>query len=104
MTKFTLVGSDDGKILKIDTIEHEGALWLVPEWVEVINPAGQEPKRAIRLTGLDFEDCPTPAADYLLKRSIPKHVLNGTTPPEKATGFVVVDRPVDNRLASRRPN
>lgn len=100
--KFTLVGSDNGKVWKIDTIEHEGALWLVPEWVEVTNPAGQEPKRAIRLTGLDYEDCPNPDADYFLRTPIPKGVLDGTTPPEKADGFVVVDRPSDDRVA--RPN
>lgn len=97
--KFTLVGSDDGKIWKIDTIEHEGELWLVPEWLEVTYPAGQLPKRAIRLTGLDYEDCPNPDADYFLKSPIPKAVLFGPTPPEEATGFVVVVRQDDRPKA-----
>lgn len=97
--KVTLVGSDDGNIWKIDTIEHEGALWLVPRWVEVINPTGQEPARAIRLTGLDFEASPTPDADYFLKTPIPKDILHGTGQPSAVDGFVVVDRAPDNRIA-----
>lgn len=99
--KTTLVGSDDGAIYKIDTIEHEGALWLVPIWVEVINPVGQEPGRAIRLTGLDYDDAPQEGIDFYLKMPIPKAILDGITPPEKAIGFVVVDRPIDDRLARK---
>lgn len=99
---FTLVGSDDGNIYKIDTIEHEGALWLVPEWVAVIDPVGQEPARAIRLTGLDYERSPNPDADHFLKTPIPKSILHERGQPKEGDGFVVVDRPIDNRVA--RPN
>lgn len=102
--KFTLVGSDDGVIYKVDTIEHEGALWLVPRWVEVIKPEGQEPARAIRLTGLEFEASPNPDADYFLKKPIPKAILHGTALPRPEDGLVVVDRVPDSRLASLRPN
>lgn len=101
--KLTLVGSDGGKVFLIDTIEHEGALWLVPEWVEVIDPPGQEPKRAIRLTGLDYEPSANPDADFALKTTVSIGILDGTTRPEEADGFLVVDRPDDNRLASKRP-
>lgn len=97
--KTTLVGSDDGSIYSIDTIEHKGALWLVPRWVEVTDPAGQEPARAIRLTGLDFEVSSVPNADYFLRNPIPKAILHGTALPSPEDGLVVVDRAPDSRTA-----
>lgn len=97
--KFTLVGSDDGAIYKIDTIEHEGVLWLVPEWVLVRDPEGQEPARAIRLTGLEFEEISHSEANYLVKHSIPKSVLFGPGLPEASSGFVVVVRQHDDRVS-----
>lgn len=97
--KLSLVGSDDGVIYSIDTIEHEGMLWLVTDWVEVIDPIGQEPARAIRLTGLEFEEIDHSGANYLVKRSIPKSVLFGPGLPEASTGFVVVVRVADSRVS-----
>lgn len=101
--KITVVGSDNGQVFRVDTIEHEGSLWLVPKWVEVLDPAGQEPARAIRLTGLPYQTAQIAGVDFYLQTPIPRGVLNGETPPEQAIGFVVVDRPADNRLASLRP-
>lgn len=98
--KFTLVPSEAGEIWTIDTIEHpKGVLWLVPRWVEVIDPVGQEPARAIRLSGLDYEASPTPAADYILKRTIPKGILLGTDQPSPEDALEVVDRVPDSRVA-----
>ena len=43
------VKSDDGKIYWIDTIEHEGGLWLVPKWLATTYPQTYKPARMIQM-------------------------------------------------------
>jgi hypothetical protein len=48
----TAVKSDDGKIYWIDTIEHEGGLWLVPKWLATTYPQMYKPARMIQMDTL----------------------------------------------------
>lgn len=90
----TAVGSDDGKIYTVDTIDHEGAFWLVPHWTI---PPGEGVRRPTRMIRLDRSAMlPAPPGypqDWVLQTPVPKAVLFGETPPEEAHGFEVVDRP-----------
>jgi hypothetical protein len=101
-----LVGTDVGTIDKVDAIEHDGALWLVPMWLE--NPAEglRKPMRMIRLDGPLQEAAGFGGADYILSSGhIPKEILEGQRPVEPATGFVVLDLPeIVLKLPDRKLN
>jgi len=86
----TLVGSaDEGSIWKIDTIEYDGGLWLVPQWLEVPSEGVTMPARIIPIDVLPHQKTEQGPADYLLTGPLPKSVLDGKT----TTGYVVVERP-----------
>ena len=55
------VGSDGGTIFKCDAIEHEGKLWLVPEWLDGTTKGTVRPARIICLRDLPIEN---PGAQY----------------------------------------
>jgi hypothetical protein len=86
----TLIGSDDGSIYTLDTIEIGGDLWIVPNWLEAPALGQRKPELIIRLDmpyqKLDgnFGD-----KDFLVQGSIPKSVLDGKIPPEIAHKYVV---------------
>lgn len=48
----TYVWCDNGEMPLIDTIEHEGGLWLVPKWLETPYPNMHRPARIIRMDAL----------------------------------------------------
>lgn len=74
----------------IDTIEHQGGLWLVPSWLETRGGKAQKPERIIRLDCLQYQSKPEGLAfDYVLNESIPQAVLDGQT----TAGYVVEVRP-----------
>jgi hypothetical protein len=91
----TGVGSDTGTIYKCDTIEHEGKLWLVPQWLDVPAKGVRKPRRLIRMDSLPHQPMTNPAygLDYILNDGIPKAVLEGTAPSEQADEFEIVDLP-----------
>lgn len=84
-----------GTIFKMDTIEHEGKLWLVPQWLENREEGWMTPARIILLDVLQHEDIRDSKlpADYNLNYPIPKAVLDGKTEEQSATEYVVVELP-----------
>lgn len=73
-----------------DTIEHEGKLWLVPEWLEATEEGWRTPARIILMEDLKQQPAPKGyPADFLLNEPIPKSVFDGQT----TDGYTVVDRP-----------
>ncbi|OPY78174.1 MAG: hypothetical protein A4E65_02390 [Syntrophorhabdus sp. PtaU1.Bin153] len=89
----TLVPIENEGIFLIDTIEHEGRLWLVPEWIDDMPKGGLcRPARLISLTHLPH----TPAlgkADYVLNALLPRAVLGGHVPPGSEQLYVVRELP-----------
>ncbi len=79
--KKAMVGNAEGnEIWQCDTIEHEGQLWLVPEWLQCLEEGWMTPARIIRLTGLKFQTTPDGKfGDYVLNEPIPKSVLQGAS-------------------------
>ena len=47
---------DTGEVKLIDTIEHEGSLWLVPKWLDTPYPGMQKPVRMICLPKEGLQD------------------------------------------------
>ena len=100
-----LVGTDVGTIDKVDAIEHDGALWLVPMWLENPVEGLRKPMRMIRLDGPLQDAKGFGDADYILSSGhIPKSVLESKT-AEQAVGFVVLDLPdIFLKLPDRKLN
>lgn len=84
----------DGKLYKVDTIEHQGKMWIVSEWLD--NPlAGlRKPTRIILLDLLPHQKSSGGPADFVLNDGMPKYIFDGQPPrtPEDAR-FVVIERP-----------
>ncbi len=53
----SLVPLNDG-IYEIDTIEHEGMLWLVPEWLDTPRKGWSRPARIVCLSLLEHTPMP----------------------------------------------
>ena len=88
----TLLSVEGEGIYKYDTIEYEGDLWLVPEWIDNSSEGYSRPTRIIRLTFLPHtrgfsED------EYVLQNPIPKFVFEGHVPLELKRFYVVIENP-----------
>jgi len=89
-TLFSLEGK--GLIL-CDTIEYEGQLWLVPEWIYDTPSKGfSRPARIIQITYLP-KSGRFGKADYLLQNPVPKAVFEGHVPSELKNVYVVIENP-----------
>lgn len=91
----TGVGTDNGTILQCDTIEHEGKLWLVPEWLDEPARGVSKPRRIIRMDLLPHQSMlgTNYRLDYILNDYMPRAVLDGTAPPEQANQYEIVELP-----------
>jgi hypothetical protein len=95
----TYVTSDDGYTYLIDTIEHEGYLWLVPAWLDAPYQQMRKPARIIRLDKHKLQNLgvepQTQQHLYRLADPLPKAVLDrGAVHQSKPdTPLVVVEAP-----------
>jgi hypothetical protein len=90
----TLVGSDDGKIYKVDTIHHEGGLWLVPRWLDVPAKRETKPARLIRMDLLPYQQIELgQPADFVLNGYMPKALLDCSSPLKSTQSFEVLEPP-----------
>lgn len=84
---------DDGSIYKMDTIEHEGKMWLVPEWLDNARGGWRKPARIICLDVLPHQRTPGGPADFVLNAGIPKAVCDGQLPQQQEDLYVVIEAP-----------
>ena len=91
----TLVALEDSnQMLKAETIEHKGKLWLVPEWLEASNEGWRTPARIVLLDVLEYQRFETgEPADFVLNHPIPKTVFDGQVPEGSKDKYVVVELP-----------
>jgi hypothetical protein len=95
----TLVGMEgEPHIVLVDTIEHEGKLWLVPKWLESPTEGVQRPERIVRIDTLqkDKIDRSRPnalPADHVLNAPMPRSVLQGPIQPGKDSAYEVIPQP-----------
>ena len=91
--KATVGNDEDGALFQCDVIEWEGALWLVPAWLENPDEGWMTPSRIIQIDGLKFQRTPGgPFGDYIINEPVPKSVLEGR-PNESGKEIVVIERP-----------
>src|ERR1700735_199994 len=92
ITKTLILIVDDGSIEACETIEHEGKLWLVPNWYGNFDEGVEWPERIICLHGLPLSR-PSPnyqdKADRELLIPLSRATLAGST----AQGLVVIEKP-----------
>ena len=94
MKVFKTVVSNGMTVLPIDTISHEGGLWLVPHWI--VTPDGQclMPDRMIRIDLLSLRKLqPRDPWDYHLLDCVPDQVLIGPLAAGESSSFEIIDRP-----------
>lgn len=89
----TMVPTDSGTIEKVDTIEHENKMWLVPNWLDQPGLKLTRPNRLILLDSLPHEKAQIAGCQYVLNTPLPKELFEMSPLTEKAKGFVVVDLP-----------
>jgi len=82
-------GHDEGHPYLIDTIQHEGAWWLVASWLQSNATAEKIPERLVRLTGLRFQEVENQPYRFFLNNALPKSVLDG----KPQDGYVIAVHP-----------
>jgi hypothetical protein len=90
-TAVSFFGEDQVSPSKVDTIEHEGQFWLVPEWIVDSKTGTRMPARIILLDKSMHQKTTGHAfGDFVLNQLIPRAVFEG-----RQTGgpYTVVERP-----------
>lgn len=81
-------------IYMADTIEYEGKMWLVPEWLEAPSEGWKTPERIVCLDGFPHQKVESGVpADFVLNKPIPKDVLYGQIPKQSKYASLVIMRP-----------
>ena len=91
------VRSDDGHTYNMTVIEHDGGLWIVPEWIATPYPNMHKPARLIRMDTLPHQSLGQIqkefADQYQLDGPIPKAVLDGETTGTAGQQLDVLEAP-----------
>lgn len=82
-----------GQILRMDTIQYEGQMWLVAMWLDSPSEGFSVPERIICLDTLPHHISSFENADFVLNDPIPKSVLDGRVPEKSEFEYVVKERP-----------
>ena len=92
ITKTLVQISDDGMLLACDTIEYEGKLWLVPDWLTGPVENSERPARIICVHGIPMNPKSlnyAGRADRELLIRLSRETLAGGT----GQGLVVIEEP-----------
>jgi hypothetical protein len=82
----------DGGIQSMDTIEHEGAFWLVPEWLDFPARGVSMPRRIVSLATLRHEKM-SGNPDFVVGDPVPRFVFDGEIPSQLKHMYIVRDLP-----------
>jgi hypothetical protein len=97
----TAIPRGDGSNLVCDTIQHDGKLWLAPEWVEGASKAYSKPARLIGMSGLKYRSMPMKSeVDFVMENPVPEEVLHGQVQGQQAAPFLVLESP-DVRILNK---
>jgi hypothetical protein len=84
----------EASIYQMDTIEHEGKMWLGPSWLEASSEGWKMPERIICQNDLPHQKAPsTIQADFILNNPIPKFVLFDEIWEQSKYASLVIMRP-----------
>jgi hypothetical protein len=90
-----IIGAENGTIDRCDGLEHEGKLWLVPQWLDVPALGVTKPARLIRFDSLAHQHTPDLkyGVEYVVNYPIPKELFDVRTPLKPIAGFECVELP-----------
>jgi hypothetical protein len=91
--KTRVASAGDNRIFSVDTIEHQGGLWLVPQWTGSTTAGVRRPMRIIRIDLLRYQKPGPKGYDYLLNDPVPIGILFGQPAPQETQGFLVITQP-----------
>jgi hypothetical protein len=91
MTFFSDVGS--GMLFRVDTIEHDGKMWLVPEWLDNPREGWRKPARIVCVDGMSHQRTMAGPTDFVLNTGIAKAVFQGHNQSEEEMRFLVIEGP-----------
>ena len=83
----------EGQLLMMDTIEHEGQMWLVPSWLVPQAGGLSKPERLICLDSLPHQKASMGGSDFVLNNPIPIDILEGRAPRESGFSYLVLECP-----------
>jgi hypothetical protein len=79
---------------KIDAIEHDGKLWIVPYWFDIPERGVTKPGRIIRVDTLRTQDVRGGQfGDVVVHDPLPKEILEMNCPEQMLKQFEYVDHP-----------
>jgi hypothetical protein len=82
----------EGEPLLLEAIEHQGAYWLVPQWIEDTALKLRKPARVIRLDGLKpLARQPGDDCDFYVPQTMSKALLFGDPSPEEQQQYLILD-------------
>lgn len=90
MTIYTVKVASGSTIFNCDCIEHEGKLWLVPNWLDAPAEGVSMPSRLVRPLTQEFLPF---GKEYVLSSPIPKELLDVKTPKLPIEGYEVRELP-----------
>jgi len=77
-------------IREVDTIEHEGEFWLVPDWFESPDGKYLRPMRIISLSTIPHQET---SQGFLISSPLPKGVLLGHPPEGEEDRYLIHENP-----------
>ena len=94
----TMISFDEGgpTLTQVDTIEHQGRLWLVGEWLENRTKGYRIPTRLVCPGMHRFQPNPQPGfgrIDYSISAPVSKAVYEGRAQPSGTDGYEILERP-----------
>jgi hypothetical protein len=90
----TAIPRDDQHFFVCDTIQHDGKLWLAPEWLEEPTRPYSKPARLIGMSGLKYRSVPLRGdVDFVVEEPLPEAVLSGRVRAPEADPFVIIEAP-----------
>ncbi|WGF89886.1 hypothetical protein [Marinivivus vitaminiproducens] len=75
----------------VETIEHNGVLWLVPEWIEYTADGCMRPLRIISLESIWHDYTPKGAIQVVVHNSLPDDLM----PPAPAVEIAKIAKVID---------
>jgi hypothetical protein len=89
-TRFAL----GGNYIDMDTVEYEGRLWLVPDWIEYPGTGLMKPTRMIALDQLGYSAIPNFGnVKWVISHSPPKELFEGPALSPKVASYEVLVLP-----------
>lgn len=95
-----LLGGDRPGIHHMDAIEHEGQVWLVPEWLDFHAEGVTMPARIVSLATIPHDRTSVAGMEIVVSFPVPAAVFFGSLREDAERSYTVIERP-DIRLLVR---